>query len=165
MDIPPSQGIDEIVANQASQPQQGTVVTEKNELGMDDFFKLLTTQLVSQDPLEPMQDTEFISQMANFSSLSQMEAIAENTSGLREDQRTATMMNLIGKHVIALDDDSAPFHGRIDRVEWQDGQLMPYIGNIPVPYENIVEVSENPFEESGNPSTGEEIPPTGSGGI
>lgn len=165
MEILPNQGINEIAANQASKLQQGSVVTDRNELGMDDFFKLLTTQLVSQDPLEPMQDTEFISQMANFSSLSQMEAIAENTSGLREDQRAATMMNLIGKHVIALDEDSTAFSGRIDRVEWQDGQLMPYIGNIPVPYEKIVEVSEAPFEESANPSTGIEIPPAGSGGI
>ncbi|MFM8365053.1 MAG: flagellar hook capping FlgD N-terminal domain-containing protein, partial [Verrucomicrobiota bacterium] len=37
-------------------------------LGADDFMKILMTQLTAQDPMNPMKDTEFIAQMANFSS-------------------------------------------------------------------------------------------------
>ncbi|KAA9025872.1 flagellar hook assembly protein FlgD [Niallia endozanthoxylica] len=46
--------------------------TGSSQLGKDDFLKLLMTQLQNQDPSNPMQDTEFIAQMAQFSSLEQM---------------------------------------------------------------------------------------------
>ena len=47
----------------------GKIETQQKTLGQAEFFKLLTTQLASQDPLKPMDDTAFIAQMANFSEL------------------------------------------------------------------------------------------------
>ena len=63
-----------------------------NELGKDAFLQLLVTQLSNQNPLEPTSDTEFISQMANFSSLEQM----QNLNG---SMQTMTANSLIGQRV------------------------------------------------------------------
>lgn len=89
------------IAAQTTTDEQGVIKSQKSELGMDDFFKLLTTQLVSQDPLEPLADTEFIAQMANFSSLTQMENIAEDMAGVRGQQEALAVMSLIGKEIKA----------------------------------------------------------------
>lgn len=47
----------------------------RNDLDKDAFLRLLTTQLANQDPLSPMEDREFIAQLAQFSSLEQMTAM------------------------------------------------------------------------------------------
>lgn len=49
-----------------------TVSTNNSSLGKDEFLKILMTQVQNQDPLNPIDDKEFISQMATFSSLEQM---------------------------------------------------------------------------------------------
>jgi len=51
----------------------GASSSSNTAMQMDDFLQLLTSQITNQDPLEPMKDTEFISQMANIASLEQMQ--------------------------------------------------------------------------------------------
>lgn len=57
--------------------------TEKSILGQDDFLKILITQLRNQDPMEPMQDRDFIAQMATFSSLEQMTSMNKTMQEMR----------------------------------------------------------------------------------
>lgn len=57
--------------------------TSKSELGKDDFLNLLVTQLRFQDPLKPMEDKEFIAQMAQFTSLEQMQNLNKAMSSIQ----------------------------------------------------------------------------------
>ena len=119
---------------------QGIVDSSNNELGMDDFFQLLTTQLTAQDPLNPMDNTEFISQMANFSSLTQMEQIADNTAVTQEQQLAAATVNLLGKQVEGTSADGQVVAGVVNRVELIGGQMVPFVGDAQVPFDSIYKV-------------------------
>lgn len=68
--------------------------SSNSQLGKDEFLKLLVTQLQYQDPLNPLSDTDFIAQMAQFSALEQM----YNVYRVGELQQAT---NLIGRHVKA----------------------------------------------------------------
>ena len=55
---------------------------KNNDLDKDAFLKLLTTQLANQDPLNPIEDKEFIAQLAQFNSLEQMQSLNKNMETL-----------------------------------------------------------------------------------
>ncbi len=76
-----------------------SVTTATNDaLGKDAFLKLLVAELSNQDPLNPMEDREFISQMATFSSLEQMQNM-NNTLTSMSDANKFNAVQYIGKAI------------------------------------------------------------------
>ena len=69
------------------------------DLGKDEFLKLLITELQHQDPTNPMEDREFIAQMAQFSSLEQMLNFNKNMETLLESVSFQSSFNLLGLNV------------------------------------------------------------------
>ncbi len=68
-------------------------------LGRDDFLKILITQLSYQDPSAPMQDKEFIAQMAQFSTLEQMTGMAKDFNKLTSMISGSEASSSLGKNV------------------------------------------------------------------
>ena len=76
-------------------------------LGKDAFLKLLTTQLQYQDPLNPMDNSEFVAQLAQFSSLEQLQGLSDGMESLtlvNMSMNNASLTGLIGKNVVATGD-------------------------------------------------------------
>ena len=82
--------------------QQSQKRTASSSLGKDDFLKLLMTQLQNQDPSKPMEDTQFIAQMAQFSSLEQMTNLNSTFGKFIEQQQQTQLISynqFIGKEI------------------------------------------------------------------
>jgi flagellar basal-body rod modification protein FlgD len=93
--------------NPDRQPQQS--------LGRDDFLKILITQLSYQDPTSPMEDKQFIAQMAQFSTLEQMTAMAKDFSMLTSMLMGNEASSALGKSVEVIEGERT-VHGMVQAV-------------------------------------------------
>jgi len=73
--------------------------TQAGSLGLQDFLKILLTQLTYQDPLKPMDNQQFMAQMAQFTSLEQTQRLNEKIDQLITNQAALQSVGLIGRVV------------------------------------------------------------------
>jgi flagellar basal-body rod modification protein FlgD len=111
-----------------------------NELGKDAFLSILVSQLQHQDPLTPMENTDFIAQMAQFSALEQMQSL--NTSFM-----ASQATGMIGKYVYAeIADENGqkvPVFGKVDGVTMVKGKARLCVGDTSVPADKVTEVYDS----------------------
>ncbi|MCP4096955.1 MAG: flagellar hook capping protein [Planctomycetaceae bacterium] len=74
-----------------------------SQVATNDFLNLLTVQLKNQDPIEPVNQEDFIAQLAQFSQLEQTEALNSNFEQLLETTQLTQGMNLVGKQASYTD--------------------------------------------------------------
>jgi flagellar basal-body rod modification protein FlgD len=124
-----------IAATTASTVPVGTIVSTGADpdagvttLDQADFLKLLTAQLAAQDPMEPMDNTQFISQMANFTSLQNSQSLLTSFNTFTTQQAIASAPAYIGKYVTVTDSALGAVSGIVDSVSMVDGSPSLVIG-------------------------------------
>lgn len=115
-------------------------------LGKDDFLKLLIAQLRNQDPLRPMEDKEFIAQMAQFNVLEQMQQLNQAFEAYATMAQFSQASSLIGKTVVALPAGSStgqPITGRVQSVSFLGKEVILKVDSQLVSLADIIQVKED----------------------
>lgn len=126
----------------ASKNKKGT-----DTLGKDAFLQLLVAQMQYQDPLNPSTDTEYISQLAQFSSLEEMQNLNATVS-------QGSAYNLVGKNVILEagkskgDGNTTTVAGYVQFVEIKDGKTYLGIGDKTYEYADLEAVIDDKYLDS-----------------
>lgn len=105
-----------------------TMSNPSSNLGENDFLKLMMDQLQNQDPLSPSDPTQYMSELANFSSLEQDTQIAGSTASAASAQTTSAALGLLGHTVSYQDSDGVTQNGVVSKVDFSSSGPSLTIG-------------------------------------
>ncbi|MEC0143909.1 flagellar hook capping FlgD N-terminal domain-containing protein [Paenibacillus alginolyticus] len=115
---------------------------KNNTLGKDDFLKILITQLQNQDPTQPLQDKEFIAQMAQFTSVEQLTNMAGEMKLMR--QSLGFVSGLIGKSITWTEIDSSGASveksGVVDSISFKDGNQYANVKGVEISLDKLKKI-------------------------
>lgn len=97
--------------------------TSQASLGQEDFLKILTTQLSFQDPLKPLDNQQFMAQMAQFASLEQSRTMNDHLEALMTIQAASQSIGLIGK-TVEIATASGTAIGQVTSLRFNNGQPL-----------------------------------------
>lgn len=113
-------------------------------LGKDQFLSILVTQLRNQDPMQPLQDKDFIAQMAQFTSVEQLMNMSTELTLMRQNIGSAS--SLIGKSIEWNEYDDAgeviTVKGIVDSIISKEGILYARVGGAEVALDYVTSISE-----------------------
>lgn len=114
---------------------------DRMNLGKDDFLKLLVTELRYQDASRPVDDREMIAQLAQFSTLEQMQNIGSRIEELAGAQNATQAASLIGRTVTAVNGDGDEVTGKVTGAEFCGDCVYLTVDDQRILFTNILKIS------------------------
>lgn len=123
----------------------GATAAPTQTLGINDFMKLLATQFEEQDPLKPMDDTAFIAQTAQFTTLQQTSTLTQNMSQMAAN-------SYIGRQVTVNSTTGQTAIGTVTAVDTSGATPQLIINGAEYPLANVLQISPPSATSSTNTS-------------
>lgn len=136
----------------SAQNAQDTQAAAPKVLNQEDFLKLISVQMSAQDPMNPMKDTDFIAQMANFTSLEQMKTLSASFSTYIAQSRASDAQNYIGKTVSVLTSNGT-VSGEVSGVKFEDGEPRIIVGGNSYDPQMVTSITATPQTGSSTAAT------------
>jgi flagellar basal-body rod modification protein FlgD len=130
----------------AAEPTAGPRKLE--DLDIDDFLKLMITELTNQDPLNPMDNAQLVEQIGQIRDISATTKLSDTLDSVLTGQSLTTASGLIGKRITALNDQNENVQGVVDRVSVEvdpdnnKRTFLVHIGNERIDLRNVREILE-----------------------
>lgn len=114
--------------------------TGRAKLSQKEFMKLLVAELTNQDPLKPMENQQFVQQLASLQTLESTAALTDGIRDLVRLQQLSSASGLLGRQVVGVDADGGFVSGTVERVATEGSQVVVVVDGQRVPLSGISEV-------------------------
>jgi flagellar basal-body rod modification protein FlgD len=129
-----------MVSNVTSGSSSGS--SSRGQMNVDDFIQMMVTQLQNQDPLEPADNNQLLSQMSQIGQLQSSQQLQTSLQSMVIQNNIASAGNMIGKEVSGFDEYGEEADGQVTAVRVEQGQIMLELDNGKrMNIENVTSVS------------------------
>ncbi|MDX1962531.1 MAG: flagellar hook capping FlgD N-terminal domain-containing protein [Pirellulales bacterium] len=114
--------------------------TALQNIDTDEFLKLMIAELQNQDPLDPADNTQLLTQISQIRQVSASDKLSSTLDSVLLGQNLSSGTNLIGKKIAALGDDQKDLSGVVDKVTVAGGVVKVHIGERTASLTNVREI-------------------------
>ena len=132
------------VLNMVFDAQTSTTQASSSSSNQTDFMSILLARLKNQNPLEPMNSNDMMTQMAQLNSLEELKSIQAGMDQLAAASSAGFAASLVGKYVKATLDDGTQVEGTVDSTSFKDGKYLLNIGAKEIALSAITNISQPP---------------------
>jgi flagellar basal-body rod modification protein FlgD len=122
---------------QGQQSQQTNSSDALGKVDMNDFLKLLVTQLQNQDPLNPMDDAQILQQVSQIKAIESNQRLSDTLTSMQLQQGLSTASALLQKNITGITGDGTQVTGTVDRVTMDNDGVNVCIGDKTISLKNI----------------------------
>ncbi|EKD26528.1 MAG: hypothetical protein ACD_79C01136G0002 [uncultured bacterium] len=129
-------------AQELKRQEEAHKTNNVNTNQQDMFQELFLAQLKAQDPLSPMDNTEFLTQMSQFNSLQLLQTMSDNLEGMNSNNSISQAASLINKFVTGVSKESqSSIAGIVDSIKVEEGNVYLNIGTDRLQLNDIIKVT------------------------
>ena len=136
-------------SSNSSSSSNGVKGNDLSDVDLDQFLGLLITELQNQDPLNPMDNAQMLTQISQIREIGSTNQLTETLGNFAIGQELAMASSMIGKKISALDGDAKEVEGVVERVSVQTDKenadirkVSVHVGSSTVDIKNIREILE-----------------------
>ena len=141
MTVTSTSGTSNVIQSYAYSPAK-TTTTAGNNVDSSTFMTLMLAELTHQNPLEPMNNTEMMSQFSQLNSLQELRGIHTSMDSASTSNQISYAASLIGKTVKVNQADGNYIEGVVDGAIMEKGKVQLRIGTISFPIGDVLEIKD-----------------------
>ena len=132
--------INSLLSSPSTTPMYAADSDRMNELTMSDFIKMMVAELENQDPMNPMSNTEMLSQISQIRSITSNDRLTSSIESLTLGQALSTASSLIGKTVTGVNSLDESVTGKVDKVTIENGEAKLFVGSSVINVGNVTAI-------------------------
>jgi flagellar basal-body rod modification protein FlgD len=116
-------------------------VNPLQSVSVDDFTKMLVTELQNQDPTQPMSNTDLMNQVSQIQAIESNQQLTTTLASVALGQSIASAGNLIGRSVSGLDSQGNQVSGTVSSASIANGSAVLNVGKSTIPLNNVTQIA------------------------